>query len=162
MRRFTALPASAVAGFFTDFAEAVSERLADHDAFEAVAVRPLERTGIGAAPGWDRVQTIFPFMLRTQGRPATAVETLSVQRLAALDLGEWAGWDAAARRAQLGQPVYCGRRNGQELSALRLCLSARIAVDALAPGGHGPATVIDEAMDVLDKTAWLTGRIATA
>ena len=162
MRRFTALPPSAVAGFFADFAEAVSERLADHDAFEAVAVRPLERTGLGAAPSWDRIQTIFPFLLKSRGRLTTQVETLGVQRLAGVDLGEWAGWDAAGRRAQLGQPVHCGRRGGHDLSALRLCLSARIAVDALAPGGHGPASVIDEALEVLDKTAWLTGRIADA
>ena len=162
MRRFTALPPTAVAGFFSDFAEAVSERLAEHDAFEAVSVRPLERTGLGAAPSWDRVQTIFPFLLKTQGRLATPMETLGVQRMAGLDLGEWAGWDVAARRAQLGQPVHCGRRAGQDLSALRLCLSARIAADALAPGGHGPAAVIDDAMEVLDKTAWLAARIAEA
>jgi hypothetical protein len=162
MRRFTALPATAVAGFFADFAEAVSERLADHDAFEAVAVRPLERTGLGAAPSWDRVQTIFPFLLKTGGRLASPVETLGVQRLAGVDLGDWAGWMPASRRAQLGQPVHCGRRAGHDLSALRLCLSARIAADALAPGGHGSATVIDEALEVLDKTAWLTSRIADA
>jgi hypothetical protein len=162
MRRFTALPPTAVAGFFADFAEAVSERLAEHDAFEAVSVRPLERTGLGAAPSWDRVQTIFPVLLKTRGRLATPVETLGVQRMVGVDLGEWAGWDKAARRAQLGQPVHCGRRAGQELSALRLCLSARIAADALAPGGHGPTAAIDEALDVLDKTAWLAGRIAEA
>ena len=162
MRRFTALPATAVAGFFADFAEAVSERLAEHDAFETVPVRPLERTGLGAAPSWDRVQTIFPFVLKTQGRLATPLETLGVQRLVGLDLGEWAQWDAAAHRAQLGQPVHCGRRGGQDLSALRLCLSARIAADALAPGGRGPAAIIDDALDVLDKTAWLATRITEA
>lgn len=162
MGRFTALPPSAVAGFFADFAEAVSERLTDHDCFEAVAVRPLERTGLGALSSWDRVQTIFPFLLKTKGRPMTPLETVGVQRLAGLDLGEWAGWDAAARRAQLGQPVHCGRRAGQDLSALRLCMSARIATEALAPGGHGPATVIDDALEVLDKTAWLTTRITDA
>ena len=160
MRRFTALPPTAVASFFTDFAEAVSEQLSENDAFEAVSVRPLERTGLGAAPSWDRVQTIFPFLLKTQGRLATPMETLGVQHMVGVDLGEWSGWDVAARRAQLGQPVHCGRRAGQDLSALRLCLSARIAADALAPGGHGPAAVINEALAVLDKTAWLTARIA--
>jgi hypothetical protein len=159
MRRFTALPQASVASFFTDFAETISERLAEDDAFEAVAVRPLERTGLGAAPSWDRIQTIFPFYLKAKGKVMAPVQTLSVQRLMSTDLGEWAGWDVAARRVQLGQPVHCGKRGSVELTALRLCLSARLAADALAPGGCGPATVIEEALEALDKAAWLTTRI---
>jgi hypothetical protein len=159
MRRFTALPPAAVAGFFADFAEAVSERLAANAALEPIAMRPLERTGLGAGPSWDRVQTIFPFYLKRQGRLMTPLETLSVQRLMAVDLGEWARWAPAGRRVQLGQPVYCGQRDGAELSALRLCLSARLAADALSPGGCGAAAAIDEALDALDKAAWLTTRL---
>ena len=83
MKRFSALPPAAVARFFGDFAATVSERLADDEAFEAVAVRPLERTGLGAAPSWDRIQTIFPFMLKRGGRAMVPVETLAVQRLMA-------------------------------------------------------------------------------
>jgi hypothetical protein len=159
MRRFNALRPAAVAGFFGDFAEAVGERLAEDEAFEAVAVRPLERTGLGAAPSWDRIQTIFPFLLKRGGRSLTPVETLSVQRLMAADLGEWAGWEGAGRRIQLGQPVHCGQRGGADLSAVRLCLSGRLAVEALAPGGCGAAVVIDEALLALDKAAWLTARL---
>ena len=159
MRRFAALPPAAVAQFFGAFAEAVGERLAEVEAFEPAAVRPLERTGLGAGPSWDRIQTIFPFFLKRGGKPMTPVETLGVQRLMTADLGEWAGWDAAGRRIQLGQPVYCGQRGGTDLSALRLCLSARLAVEALAPGGRGAAAMIDEALGALDKTSWLTTRL---
>ena len=159
MRRFAALPPTAVAAFFREFGEAVCERLADDSAFEAVAVRPLERTGLGGAPCWDRMQTIFPFFLKANGRLMTPVETLGAQRLMGLDLGDWAGWPVAARRSQFGQPVNCGQRDQVPLSALRLCLSARLAVDALAPGGHGGAAVIADALETLDKTAWLTTRI---
>src|SRR6185437_9357044 len=81
MKRFSALPPAAVARFFGDFSATVSERLADDEAFEAVAVRPLERTGLGAAPSWDRIQTIFPFALKRGGRAMVPVETLAVQRL---------------------------------------------------------------------------------
>jgi hypothetical protein len=162
MRRFTALPPAAVTQFFADFAEAVSARLAESDAFEPVAVRPLERTGLGVGPSWDRVQTIFPFFLKRGARMMTPVETLGVQRLMAQDLGEWAGWDIAGRRIQLGQPVYCGRRGGTELTALRLCLSARLAADALAPGGCGAPAMIDEALEALDKCGWLTTRMGDA
>jgi hypothetical protein len=159
MRRFAALPPKAVSQFFGEFAAAVGERLADDEAFEAAAVRPLERTGLGVAPSWDRIQTIFPFFLRRGGRPLIPLETLAVQRLMAADLGDWAGWDVARRKIQLGQPVHCGRRGGTELSAVRLCLSARIAVDALAPGGCGGATMIGEALEALDKASWLTTRL---
>jgi hypothetical protein len=160
MRRFAALPPMAVARFFTDFAAAVGERLAEDEAFEPAAIRPLERTGLGAAPSWDRIQTIFPFFLKRAGRAMTPVETLAVQRLMAADLGDWADWETAGRRTQLGQPVYCGRRAGTELSALRLCLSARLAVEALAPGGCGAETMIGEALGALDKASWLTTRLS--
>lgn len=159
MRRFTALPQAAVTRFFGDFAAAVGERLAEDEAFEPAAMRPLERTGLGAAPSWDRIQTIFPFFLKRAGRPLIPVETLAVQRLMAVDLGQWAGWETAARRVQLGQPVYCGKRRGTELSAVRLCLSARLAVDALAPGGCGARAMIDEGLEALDKASWLTTRL---
>jgi hypothetical protein len=79
-----------------------------------------------------------------------------------VDLGDWAGWATAGRRVQLGQPVHVGRRSGLELSAVRLCLSARLAAEALAPGGCGPATVIEDALQALDKAAWLTTRMTEA
>jgi hypothetical protein len=160
MRRFTALPQAAVTQFFGEFAAAIGERLAEDEAFEPVAVRPLERTGLGAALSWDRIQTIFPFFLKRDGRPMIPVETLALQRLMAVDLGQWAGWETAGRRVQLGQPVYCGKRSGTELSAVRLCLSARLAVEALAPGGCGTRAMIDEALTALDKASWLTTRLA--
>jgi hypothetical protein len=162
IRRFSALPAAAVTAFFSDFAGAAAERLADDAAFEAVPVRPLERTGLGVAPCWDREQTIFPFLLKASGRLLTPVEALGVQRLMGVDLGGWASWDVAARRVQLGQPVNCGQRKGQPLAALRLNLSARLAVEALAPGGRGGAAVIAEALEALDKAAWLSARIGDA
>ena len=162
MRAFAALPQAAVSGFFADFAEAVGERLAEDSAFETVAVRRLERTGLGAPQSWDRTQTIFPFTLRAGGRLLTPVETVGVQRLLAVDLGDWAGWAPAARRIQLGQPVNCGQRGSDPLVALRICMSARLASGALGPGGRGGAAVISEALEVLDKTAWLAGRLADA
>jgi hypothetical protein len=160
MRRFAALPPTAVHGFFTDFAETIGERLAEDDAFEPVAVRRIERTGLGAAHTWDTVQTIFPFLVRAGSRLMSPVETLGVQRLMGLDLGEWAGWAPAARRAQLGQAVNCGQRGDDPLVALRLCMSGRLACDALSTGGRGGSAIIGDALQVLDKTAWLAKRLA--
>jgi hypothetical protein len=48
----------------------------------------------------------------------------------------------------LGQPVYCGERDGEPVNALRLCLSARLIVAACADG-HADAIIAD-ALAVLE------------
>jgi hypothetical protein len=74
----------------------------------------------------------------------------------AQDQSELGGTRAiAALRCQVGQPVPCGHRNGVPLSALRLCASARLVVEAASGGA---AQVIARAMAVLDKAAWLGAR----
>jgi hypothetical protein len=67
--------------------------------------------------------------------------------------------DLASKQTQLGQPVVCGTREGTAISALRLCLSARLITDALAPQGRGAPTVIAEALAVLDKLSFLLTQI---
>ena len=132
-----------------------------------MAQRPLDRTGLGAPESWDAAPTIHPFLLAGPNGPLSAQDTLGLHRLMGVDLGGWAravgespARQAAANlRVQLGQPVACGVRDGQALSALRLCASARLAVEALGPDGRGTQAVIDEALAALDKTAWLTRRM---
>jgi hypothetical protein len=167
MAPFLTLPSEQVRAFFEAFAMAAAARM-DHDpAFERLAQRPLDRAALNAPVSWDSVQTIHPFMLMGRDGPISPEETLGVHRLMAMDLGGWAravgegpGRQAAASlRIQLGQPVRCGQRGGAPLSALRLCASARLALDALAPGGSGPQAVIDDALAALDKAAWLSRRM---
>lgn len=96
------------------------------------------------APRWDQVQTIFPFLLhQTQARgPGTLLERADMLRLfhqlprststpsaPKFPPGHSA---AAPMRGRLGQPVLCGTRAGQEISALRLCASARLVLQGLA------------------------------
>lgn len=162
MRSFAQLPPAAVKRFFVQFAEAIGERLAEDDAFEPIEARPIERLGLGAAPSWDRIQTIFPFALRAPGRLLSPVETVGVQRLLGVNLGDWAQWRPAARRVELGQPVHCGHRAEETLLGLRICMSARLATTALSTGGRGGGAVIADALEVLDKTAWLARRLADA
>jgi hypothetical protein len=170
MAPFLALPGEQVRAFFEAFAMAAASRM-DHDpAFERLSQRPLDRAVLNAADSWDSVQTIHPFVLKGASGPISAEETLGVHRLMAMDLGGWAravgeGQDrqACARpRIQLGQPVSCGVRSGAPVSALRLCASARLAVDALGHGGRGPQAVIDDALAALDKAAWLSRRMTDA
>lgn len=170
MAPFLALPSEQVRAFFEGFAMAAAARM-DHDpAFERLPQRPLDRAVLGAADSWDGVQTIHPFVLMGASGPISAEETLGVHRLMAMDLGGWAravgeppGRQASASlRVQFGQPVSCGARAGEPVSALRLCASARLAVDALGHGGRGPQAVIDDALTALDKAAWLSRRMTDA
>ena len=59
------------------------------------------------------------------------------------------------RRAgvRLGQPVACGLRHGAPTTALRLCASARLVVEALGEGGAGPEAVIGQALCALDAAS---------
>src|SRR5205085_1782822 len=99
---------------------------------------------LSAASGWDEIRTIFPFLLRSGGDAGkaryldrTASET--IHRLLAVDATAALRPAAVARpiaamRCQVGQPVACGSRDGQPVSALRLCASARLVVEAAAQG----------------------------
>lgn len=140
---FRALPEPAVAGFLAAFADAVETRLAVDPRLEPLAGRPLDRRAIGAPGGWDLTPTIFPFRLRAgpRGRFLSAAETQAAYR--ALQAGG----------VRLGQPVGCGERDGAPAAALRLCASARLAVEALEPAGPGPEAVIARAMAALDAAA---------
>ncbi len=166
LRAFSAVPEAAVARFLTRFATAAAERLRGDPIFEPLAVPALDRTATGA-PQWDSIPTIFPFLLHHSGprnRPARLdrAETAAVYHWLGRDAAEDLGFDRrdpgyaiAARRSQIGQPVACGTRDRQPVSALRLCASARLVVEATAGGRAAEDAVIDRALFVLDKTALL-------
>lgn len=118
----------------------------------------FERDGLGVARYWDVQQTIFPFLLLHGDRtPLSCKETKWVYRQLQSDLVTFVDARDESRhatlRCQLGQPVACGERDGVSLSALRLCVSARLIVEAVRAGGAD--AVIAQAMAVLDKAAWL-------
>lgn len=151
MRAFCALPEATVERILAAFADAVGQRLNGDPRFEALPVSPLERHDLVAVPGWDRRQTIFPFLLRrADGGYLSAAEVATVYR--GLQQG------AAGVRCQLGQPLSCGMRDAQPLAALRLCASARLVVDA-AQDAAAEAAVIARAMQALDQVAALIGRL---
>ena len=136
------------------FAQAVERRLASDPAFEALPVPRLDRRPLVEADGWDHLQTIFPFVLyhpggETSKRAALTIgETYRVYRLLQEGRPEYGGV-----RCQLGQPVACGERGGIPVTALRLCVSARLVVEAMAQGGQGAKRVIAKALLALDKVA---------
>ena len=145
LRAFRRLPDAAITRFAIEFAAAVQQRLAGDPRLEALPAPAPERRPVVGPDAWDRVPTIFPFLLRRAGRYLSAGATDVVyQRL-------------RATQCQVGQPVACGARDGQPLRALRLCLSSRLIVDALAGGRQ--QHVLDDAERVLDTAAMLAAAL---
>lgn len=157
LRRFRAVPEAFVIRFMRAFEQAVQQRLMNDPYFEALDVPLLKRQPFTTLQSWDHIQSIFPFMLY---RPETVAghsplnrdETLQIYRQLPVAVD-----GAAGLRCQLGQPVACGTRGGIAVSALRLCISARLIADA--SGQKGIDGVIAEALVALDKTAWLIDRL---
>ena len=158
---FRALEPAAVEGFAARFAAKVQGRLADEPLFEALEIRALDRAALGAGPGWDLTPTIFPFLLRHapggRGGYLSLAATQDVYRgLCAEPFPARPG----AQRARLGQPVRCGARDARPISALRLCNSARLIVEAVSGGAGAEAAVIARALAVLDRTVEGTRRLS--
>ena len=157
LRAFRAVPEAELAGFLHAFAQALYARLRDDPCFEPLPAAPIDRGTTAAANGWDAIPTIFPFLLYRRGpdgrrRPLGREQAVQVYHLLRGDLSDTHDEPIAALRCQLGQPVVCGERDGIAVSALRICASARLAVEA-ASGQRD--TVIRRAMAALDKAAWL-------
>ena len=153
LRAFSQVPEAQVQAFVQAFAAAVRGHVATLPALQALQIHPLERDLPVDTAGWDRVPTIFPFVLQGHAADGTAVpltrlQTQEIYRLLPDD-------NDAGPRCQLGQPVACGSRDGTPVSALRLCLSARLIVEAMADDGAGAARVISRALASLDKVARL-------
>jgi hypothetical protein len=156
LRAFRALGEDQVQRFTARFAEAIQARLTEDPLFEPLPVRALDRAAIGAPDSWDRIPTIFPFLLREQ--PRASASFLSVTDTENVYRSLMAGGIDGALRARLGQPVSCGERDGAPIGALRLCNSARLIVR----GAADPDTVIRQALAVLDQVAHVTGRLVQA
>jgi hypothetical protein len=154
LRAFLELPEAAVSEFIQSFGAAVTMRLRDDPAFEFQHCPNLNRSGMVSAKNWDQLPTIFSFLLRRKKGWFNQKETKRVHELLREDQrGDHSQDPLLALRCQVGQPVEFGCREGVAVSALRLCLSSRLIVDALAPSGRGARAVIADALAVLDKTA---------
>jgi hypothetical protein len=164
LRRFRTVPQAQIVGLLNAVAAAIQQRLREDRHFEPLPTPQLDRRPLIAADSWDRLQTIFPFLLHhanAERTPLSAEETGQVYRQLSVDLNENRSLNLgqhealiAAMPCQLGQAVACGLRNGVAVSALRLCISSRLMVKAVADGDNG-AAVIAGALTVLDKTALL-------
>ena len=167
LRRFRAVPDTTVTDFVNRFGSSITQRLADASSLTPIPGRPGERTGWGASMGWDRMPTVFPFVphrVGANGRrvPLESVEVKRLYRSMREDLGTSAGRSAkeqgAGLRVELGQPVACGVTDRNPVAALRLCLGARLVVEA-ASSPSAAARVIGDTLLALDKVEWLASRV---
>ena len=159
LRAFRKLPEAAISHFLESFATAITTRLRNHPAFELLPTPALDRGKMGSNPSWDQSPTIFSFLLRRRESWLTPKETKRVHELLRENLGGDESKNPLLElRCQVGQPVEYGSREGKVVSALRLCLSSRLIVEALT--GRGPAAVISDALAALDKTAMVAASLS--
>jgi hypothetical protein len=143
--RFCAVPEKQAAAFIDRFSAVIHSHTEHWAGWRWLRPAPLQRDPLLNIDSWDTRQTIFPFLLFHAGE---------VEKSAPLSREETTGIYRQMRRArcELGQPVTCGFINATPVSALRLCLSARLLVEATSGCGAHAQTVIDRALTVLDKT----------
>jgi hypothetical protein len=165
LRAFRRLSDADVARAFDRFGAGVQARMAEAPAFEPMPLPDLSDRFEGVAH-WDTAPTIFPFLLRhvrhgQAAEPFNRDETLRVYAALRTPLSSRA--DGALTREQLtlpvelGQPVNLGVRDGVPISALRICASARLAVEALS---GGEAAINVRVRDALAKTAEIAWRVS--
>ena len=168
LRRFKSLPETPIGVFLETFASSIRRRLSADATFQLLPTPEIDRRPLVNQGSWDHTPTIFPFILRRpdSGMPLTREETARVYRLLRNGEVEHPGLRRTAalraislRHCKLGQPVQCGEAQGVPVSALRLCVSMTLVVDALSETGRGAEAVIRDALLVLDKTAALTKAI---
>ncbi|KAF0204806.1 MAG: hypothetical protein FD173_1527 [Gallionellaceae bacterium] len=152
LRAFRCISNAVTTHFLRTFAEAIHTHLASNLIFEALPVPELQRHPL-AATSWDDTQTIFPFLLfrpvdAFTRVPLNSAETAQIYlALQHASLG--------IERVQLAQPVACGTRDGISVSALRMCVSSRLVVEAAQHNGRDEQVVIKRALRALDKVAQL-------
>ena len=172
MKAFYTLPEGRVQAFMQQCADAISQRLRNDDVFQMLPTQPLNRYPLRVDKTWDTVPSIFSFLLYRTGAtrphrvPLSREETLGIYLNLQRDMSadtitpqEGVSAEFAGARFQLGQPVLCGSEHDIPVSALRLCISARMVAAALAPAGIGQSAVIAQALAALDKIAWLIGNL---
>jgi hypothetical protein len=151
LRRFRAVPESEIIDIFQEFADSIRNRLMSDPHFCYLPVP--ERSVLSAERHWDQYQSVFSFVPYRRNVGGYAPLTCSQTRQLYLELQS----DGSSMRCQLGQPVLCGMRDGLAVSALRLCLSARLVSDAAE--GAGVSGLIDNAQQALDGLISLLDRV---
>jgi hypothetical protein len=157
LERFVKTPDEKVTAVLSAFADAVQARLERDGAFEQLDTRAIDRNRLEDRPRgsrWDDIPSIFSFYLRTpyRGGILAAAETAAVYKDLAVE-------ESGLTPVRLGQPVRCADFGDMPASALRICLSAPLIVRA-CESAQALESLIDRAMAVLDRTAFVAAQLA--
>lgn len=129
-RIFCTLTDAQIQKVITDFTKFVQHYLNSSPHFELLETPILARNSFR----WDSLPTIFPFLLLRNKQPLSIAQTREIYQQLPLQ----------NPRCQLGQPVILG----EDKSALRLCLSAPLIVQAAQSESHR-RVCIEKALQVL-------------
>lgn len=163
LRAFRAIPELQIKTFLEKFSSVVQHAIRCSSHFSLLAEHRIDRSPIYSKPSWDQTPTIIPFLLQHQaGQPLTREQTQQIYKelqspiqLSATHIVNPAIGNA---RCLLGQPVMCGRQHGVDVSALRICASTRLIVEA-CENAFSSRQVIQRALNALDKTAYLIRKL---
>lgn len=147
LRHFMLVPDKQIASFNQRFANAIQSRLEQDESFAQIAIRPLDRFALVNQERWDNIPTIFSFVLFRDSESGVK------QALSHQDTLKIYQCLQEVLRCQLGQPVFYGYDNSEPVSALRICLSARLIVEATIDNGENAEQVIQRALCVLDSVS---------
>jgi hypothetical protein len=139
--------------FLQTCATVINRQLNTHPLLSGLEVNPLNRSPFAAESGWDHIQTIFPFLLYKPGADTRRIPLISAEtKQIYLALQDHTNIE---NPIQLAQPVSAGFRDGIEVSALRLCISSRLIVEALQNHGRSKQEVIGRIKNALESVAQL-------
>jgi hypothetical protein len=160
LRAFRAIPEADIVQFLTQFSNTMQAAINGSPHFELMAESKLSRAPISTESSWDQTPTIFPFLLlHRPGVPITREQTQLIYKQLQFPIphrpGDTIAPHLAALRCQLGQPVLCGHQYGQDVSALRMCASSRVIIEACENGTTSIDVVIRRALSVFEKAAYL-------
>ncbi|MFZ6673165.1 hypothetical protein [Undibacterium sp. Xuan67W] len=147
LRAFRAVPEPVICKFLFQFCDGIQAYFQQQSHLVLLPVIWPDRVILNTALSWDRFPSIFSFLLKdSSGCLLNQSQTLHVYRQL----------QQQDRRIQLGQPVMIGRNQQPPVSALRLCLSARLIVAATAGNGENAQKIIADALFALDTAAKLS------
>jgi hypothetical protein len=151
LRAFRALSDADISQFIERFRSTIVDYFRTHPCLSLLPPFNLDRSALSTFRQWDSFPTIFSFTLNSPiGDQALCRETsMAVYRQLQKD-----------KSMHVGQPVLCGTRDYIPVSALRLCLSARLIVAALTENGRNADKIIENALKVLDFASQLSAGFA--
>ncbi|UIF88668.1 hypothetical protein KAF44_25470 (plasmid) [Cupriavidus necator] len=170
LRAFLRIPEDQVTYIARTFEHAVSTWLDESQHFLFLKNPALRRDPSGTCESWDHIQTIFPFIMleKHRGRKAKPLSLESTRLIynqmnkrIAKNTGDRTQKIIAAR-CEIGQPVVCGETQGDQVAALRLCLSSRLIRQAAEDKESGMRNLIDRGITTLEKSEFLVRRIRSA